>query len=90
VISWIDQTSAEDGYYIEKNTDGAGFVNLITKVTGSTSHTDTSVSSGHSYQYRIRATSGSDYSDWCTTSSLSLAVGNFKLDGLQLNGIQLY
>ena len=88
-IRWLDQTSSEDGYYIEKKTDGGSFTNLVTKSTGSTSHIDTSVPSGHSYQYRVRSKMGSDYSDWCTTATLNF-TGNFMLNGLKLNGIQLY
>jgi hypothetical protein len=88
-ISWLDRTGSEDGYYIEKNTDGAGFTNLVTKAANSTSHVDTSVPHGHSYQYRVRSKMGSDYSDWCTTATLNF-TGNFMFDGLKLNGIQLY
>lgn len=89
-ISWLDQTSSEDGYYIEKKTDGGGFTNLTTKAASSTSHVDTSVPSGHSYQYRVRSKMGSDYSDWCTTTATLNFTGNFMLNGLKLNGIQLY
>ena len=89
-INWLDRTSSEDGYYIEKNTDGAGFTNLITKAADSVTHVDSSVSSSHSYQYRVRSKTGSDYSDWCTTTAINLATGNFKMNGLQLNGVQIY
>ncbi|RJQ37386.1 hypothetical protein C4559_03745, partial [Candidatus Microgenomates bacterium] len=88
-IRWLDQTSSEDGYYIEKKTDGGGFTNLTTKAASSTTHVDTSVPSGHSYQYRVRSKMGSDYSDWCTTATLNF-TGNFMLNGLKLNGLQLY
>ncbi len=82
-INWLDRTSSEDGYYIEKNTDGAGFTNLITKAANSVTHVDSSVSSSHSYQYRVRSKTGSDYSDWCTTATLTLAIGNIKFNGIQ-------
>ncbi len=74
-INWLDRTSSEDGYYIEKKTDGGGFTNLVTKAANSVTHVDAAVSSGHSYQYRVRSKTGSDYSDWCTTALLNLGIG---------------
>ena len=89
IISWIDQSSIETGYYIEKNTDAGGFGSLTTRPANNTSYTDSAVSSNHTYQYRIRAISGSDYSQWCTTDTLNLGSGSFQLNGLKLNGIKL-
>ncbi|MBI5127162.1 fibronectin type III domain-containing protein, partial [Candidatus Roizmanbacteria bacterium] len=83
-VSWGDQSTSEDGYYIERNTDSGGFANLTTRPANSTSYDDATVTSGHTYQYRIRAKIGSDYSQWCTTATLNLAVGDLIFEGILL------
>lgn len=81
-IQWTDNNTVEDGYTIEKNTDGAGFSALTTTASNVASFPDNTVSSGHTYAYRVRAftTVGSQTSDWCTSATLSLQLGNFRFN----------
>jgi hypothetical protein len=91
IVKWNDTNAAETGYQIQKNTDAAGFVDLITKAADTTSHTDSAISSNHTYQYRIRAENStiSAYSDWCYTSGLNLGQGSFKFEGVRMEGVRI-
>jgi len=88
-INWNDPNTAEDGYYIEKSTDGGAFANLTTTAASVVSYPDSSVSVGHTYQYRVRATLGSDYSEWCTTSIGNFQIGSFKFEGVKMEGLKI-
>jgi hypothetical protein len=58
-LSWKDNSSIEDGYAIERSTDGNSFDVITTVGSDSTSFTDTNLSPGSTYYYHIRAyTSG--------------------------------
>jgi hypothetical protein len=87
-LLWTDNSSAETQFRIEKNTNAGGFVFFINKAADSTSHTDSSIAQGNTYQYRIRA-EGSTNSEWCTSSTVSLQAGTFQFGGLNLKGIFL-
>jgi len=88
-INWNDPNITEDGYYIEKSTDGSAFSNLTTTAANAVSYADSSVSVGHTYQYRIRATIDAGYSEWCTTSLGNFQTGSFKFEGLKMEGIRI-
>ncbi len=80
IPQWTDIYSAETDFTLEKNTDNGGFTSLTSPAANATSYTDNSVSSGHTYQYRIKANLGSNSTEWCTTSQISLQTGFFNLD----------
>jgi fibronectin type 3 domain-containing protein len=87
-INWADSNTNESGYQIEKNVNSGGFTSLVTKAADSTSHLDTDVSSGNTYQYRIRAEdSEGNTSRWCTTDTLNSPTGNFFFEGLNFEGL---
>jgi List-Bact-rpt repeat protein len=65
-ISWAYTSTLEDGFKIERETETNGtFAQIATVAASATSYTDTQVTSGTSYCYRVRAynaTSNSPYS----------------------------
>ena len=67
-LSWTD-VSGETGYYIERSADGSSWSSLITKSANSTSHSDTGLTPGSTYYYRIAAFNASAQSSWSPTSS---------------------
>ena len=87
MIIWTDDNDYETGYEIERSVNGGGYADLVTKEADTTSHADTDVVSGNTYQYRIRTVIGDDYSNWCTTAELSLATGGFKFEGFKFEDI---
>ncbi len=56
VLDWID-TSGETGYRIERATDGVNFTTIATVATNIPSYTNSSLTSGATYQYRVIPTS---------------------------------
>ncbi len=67
VLQWSDPNSGsnqEDGYYIERADDGGAFAWLATTEPDATTHTDDTVSSGHTYVYRVRAHNSAGFTDY--------------------------
>ncbi|MCC7290125.1 hypothetical protein IT417_02670 [bacterium] len=87
---WRDNTSLEDGYKVQRNVDGGGFSDLITKAANSSSHTDSTITMNHTYQYRVAPTNGSVTGTYCTSSIASLFQGNLQIGGIRMEGIQIY
>jgi hypothetical protein len=81
VIKWTDDSDSESGYDVDINTDSGGWTDLTTEAADSVSYTDTCVSSGHTYQYRVRPTfSDGSFGTWCFTAELNLGTGDFKIN----------
>jgi len=84
-LSWADNSTGETGFSIERCTDGVNYAEYDTVGAGVTSYSDSTVSAGTTYYYRVRAT-GSVYSAYSNTVSLSPAtlltslVGHWRLD----------
>ena len=85
-LIWEDKSSDETQFTIEKNTNSGGFVSLYNAPAGATYYNDTGVSSGNTYQYRVRAEGGTT-TEWCTTSTLDLSEGTFNLNGINIQGL---
>jgi hypothetical protein len=85
-VIWNDVSTNEDGYEVQRSVDGAAFSVLQTGLApNTTSKLDNTVTSGHTYQYRVAPyfTAGPTYGTWCTTAKLSLMRGNFSLQNIK-------
>jgi hypothetical protein len=72
-ITWTNPSTYKEGYLIQKNTDSGGYTTLTTIGSGFTGYTDSTTSSGHTYQYKITSYTGPVYgSSYCETPSLNL------------------
>ncbi|MGI5825810.1 MAG: LamG-like jellyroll fold domain-containing protein [Patescibacteria group bacterium] len=91
-VRWTDTNSIEENYQIDKATDTVWSATpYYTAAANSTSYLDTTgISSGHTYQYRIRAKRGAAYSDWCYTPTDDLQIGSIKFEGLKMEGIKIH
>lgn len=65
-LDWNDVANAT-GYDVERQQSGGRWQRLATG-RASSSYTDTGVSNGTSYRYRVRATAGSTVGSWWTSS----------------------
>lgn len=87
-LLWDDKSSDEDNFRIERNKDGAGFALLNEPDADSTSYQDSDITSGSTYQYRVRAERAAS-TGWCTTTVIDLSKGIFNLKGVDLKGIDI-
>ncbi|MCK9369102.1 hypothetical protein M0R04_04040 [Candidatus Dojkabacteria bacterium] len=82
-LVWRDVTTLEDGYQIQRKVDSGSFANLILKAIDSTTHTDSTISFGHTYTYRVAPTSNSEYGVWCTTTPAAVFQGGISFEGIE-------
>ena len=55
-LTWLDFTPNETGHAVERSTDGGAFVEISNTVpANATTFSDTTVTAGHRYTYRVRA-----------------------------------
>ncbi|MDN5203083.1 DUF1593 domain-containing protein [Fulvivirgaceae bacterium BMA10] len=62
-LSWVDESSAETGFEIERSVgDNSSFILLTTTAANATSYNDTGLTNGTTYYYRVRAVDASSQS----------------------------
>lgn len=54
-LNWVDNSTNEDGFKIERSTDGVNFVQLVTTGAGVVSYTDAGLVANSLYYYRVRS-----------------------------------
>jgi hypothetical protein len=73
-LAWTDNASSEDGYKIERSTDGASFSQIDTVGPSVTSYASIGLSAGTLYYYRVRGyneVGNSGYSNVASATTLS-------------------
>jgi hypothetical protein len=88
-IHWQDNDNKETGFRIERAVDGGDFSLLTTEAVDATSYLDNTTSADHTYQYRIRGNSDNGNSDWCGTTKADFSEGNFKFEGIKMDGVKI-
>lgn len=68
-LAWQDNSSSEQGFKIERSTDGSDFAQIATAATDATAYPDTGVSGGTTYFYRVRSYNSAGDSDYSNTAS---------------------
>lgn len=77
-LNWSDMSSNENGFSIERKTEIFGTYNEIAVVGSNvTSYQDKSIATNITYYYRLRAFSGSTYSDYSNEVSAVADYGPF-------------
>jgi len=71
-LSWTDNSSTEDSFQVWRSTDGVVFALHATTAANATSYTDTSVSPGNTYYYKVAAALDGEISAF--TNIVSLAI----------------
>ncbi len=89
LLVWTDNASNEDFYEVQRSVDGGVWTTLQTSLAANTVNLlDTSISSGHTYQYRVAPYFiGPYYASWCVASPLNIGVGLFNLEGVNASGL---
>lgn len=89
MINWQSEGMGASVFQVQKSTDREAFIDLNTVGGGVSSTTDSSVSPGHQYQYRVRARYVDFDAEWCTTSELDLQTGKMDFEGVKMEGIRV-
>ena len=66
-LTWIDNSSNEKGFKIERSTNGTSFTRISTRGVDVTSYSDGKRTSGRTYYYRVRSYNGSGASAYSNT-----------------------
>ena len=90
VVNWTDNSTSETGYQVWKASDGGLAAQFGSNLAANTvTVTDSTVSSGHTYGYSVRAYQvdgpSTYYSDFCYTAVSTLATGFFRFSGIKFN-----
>ena len=70
-LNWMDTSSNEEGFSIERSVDGTNFSVVASTMPNAVSHEDTNLSSG-TYYYRINAFNTVGYSGYSNTVSVTV------------------
>ncbi|NDJ84495.1 MAG: fibronectin type III domain-containing protein [Chloroflexi bacterium] len=63
-LTWTDNANDETGYEVERSIDGGAWTTLAVLAANSEAYSDTTVSYGNEYRYRVRAERSGVYSDY--------------------------
>ncbi|CAM5567178.1 discoidin domain-containing protein [Streptomyces fumanus] len=91
-LAWTDNASddtgySETGYRIERSTDGTTFTPLVTVGANISSYTDSGLSTGSTYHYRLRAVgTGNVLSDYSNTARILIDPASEPIDITDLAG----
>lgn len=89
-VYWTDISTVETGYRVEQKVDSGSWTILNDSLPPNANNISVGVSNNHTYQYRVAAKYNTDIGGYCTTDVASLYNGNFKLEGLKLEGVQIW
>ena len=68
-LQWVDNSSYEAGYKVERATGGGSFAQVAMLGANATSYSSTGLAAGTTYMFRVRAYDGSNNSAYSNTAS---------------------
>ena len=69
-MTWVDNSTTETGFEIQRSLDNVSWVTITTKSANAVSHINTGLAASTTYYYRVRAVLGTtSVSDWSNTST---------------------
>ncbi len=74
-LTWIDNSTDEDSFQIERSTDGSNFTLLTTTAANTLSFQDNTVTAGVNYFYRVRAVDGTVFSVYSNVAEVTAGAG---------------
>ena len=87
-LSWTDNTGYEIGFNIERD-EGSGFTEVGTVSADVTEYTDTGMTLGQSYDYRVAAFSSTNTSSWATISAATEFAGPSSLSAIGVSDSEI-
>jgi titin len=73
-LAWTDASTNETGFRIERSTDGTSFTQLTTTGANTTTYTNSGLTEGTLYYYRVRATNTAGNSAYSNTVSATTTI----------------
>jgi fibronectin type III domain protein/putative metal-binding protein len=80
-LSWMDNSSDETGFAIEKSTDGATFIQLATVAVNVAAYSDTGLTPATTYYYKVRAHNSAGNSHYSNIASAASKDTRFCYSG---------
>lgn len=74
LLTWTDNSTNESGFVIERSVNGGIFSVLAQVGAGVVTYIDTTISSGSTFTYRVKAVNSAGSSAYSNTASVSLAL----------------
>jgi regulation of enolase protein 1 (concanavalin A-like superfamily) len=74
-LAWIDASSNEAGFTIERSSDGVSFAQIASVGANVTAYGDATAASGVAWTYRVRAFNNAGVSAYSNTASATLPIG---------------
>src|SRR5439155_5600359 len=73
-LSWMDNSTNEDGFQIERSPDGVSFTQIGTAAANATSYSDTGLTAATTYTYQVRAYNTGGNSVYSNTASATTSA----------------
>jgi hypothetical protein len=73
-LTWSDNSAAEDGYEVQRSTDGTTFSTIANLAPNATSSADAGTTSNTTYSYRVRAKKDGGFSSFSNVASAVVAA----------------
>ncbi len=70
VLSWQDTSLNEDGFHVERSSDGVTFSRISTRSVNTTGYSNGGLASGQQYWYRVRSFNSTGFSPWTAPVSI--------------------
>ncbi len=87
-LKWIDNSTTESGYEIERSTDGTNFSLLTTTAANAIQYIDNTITAGSTYYYRIRGIEGSTRTIYTNPAKAELGAG--MITDLNFSSVTVY
>lgn len=71
-LSWVDRHTGETAYEVERSSDGVTFSRIKTLSANSTRYTNSKLTSGRTYWFRVRALMGTSPTPYTNVASVTL------------------
>ncbi|WP_113638908.1 gliding motility-associated C-terminal domain-containing protein [Nubsella zeaxanthinifaciens] len=74
-LNWLDNSTTESGFQIERSTDGTNYSLLTTTAQNVVTYIDNTITAGNTYYYRVRGVEGSTFTIYTNPASAELGAG---------------